>query len=76
MSRQNRLPGISPRAVGIAEVINEARPADGVAGEWRAGCDSARDYIARRMARKLKLDREERAEFFKRCDIDGGNHVY
>jgi len=57
--------------IAIAEVIRQAGPASGMPTDWKTGCNSAREYIARNLAYSLAADnpRFDRARFLKACGV-------
>lgn len=59
----------SPKITWIAEIVAAASPADGKRSEWMAGCDSTREYVARRVADLICTTDQERREFFRKADV-------
>lgn len=53
----------------LAAVIADAASAARMSTDWRAGCDGAREFIARYFA-ILDVPQSQRAEFMKLCGLE------
>lgn len=54
-----------------ARALRESAPAPGMPDAWRAGCDAAREYIARTLADAYSADnsRFDRSRFYAAAEV-------